>query len=97
MNKKQIIEIITEKRDFLKKKFGFKEIFIFGSIAKNKVKKNSDLDVLVEIEKNEKTYKNHLEAKDFLGKLCNRKIDLVYKDSMHPIIQLEVNHELIKI
>ena len=42
--------LFAHKRE-LRKKYGVKEIGIFGSFARNENRKGSDIDILVEIEK----------------------------------------------
>ena len=57
----------------------------------------SDVDLLVEADKRTKTYLNYLQAKDYFQNLLHRKIDLVYKDSLNPIIQQEIQEGLIEV
>lgn len=49
----KILKIINENKDTIKK-FGVKNIGLFGSYAINKQKKESDIDLLVEFEKGKK-------------------------------------------
>ncbi len=43
-----------KNKAFIKEKFGVKKIGVFGSVARGEAKKGSDVDVLVEFEKDKK-------------------------------------------
>lgn len=66
----------------IKSKFKVKEIGIFGSQIKGRVKKKSDIDILVEFEKGFKTFDNYMELKFYLEELFNCKVDLVLKSAL---------------
>lgn len=59
------------------KKYGVKEIGLFGSYVRNEQKSESDIDILVGFERGKKTFDNYMDLKFFLEDLFNRKIDLV--------------------
>ena len=97
MTRDYIIYTIHSHKPYLEKTFGFKNVFLFGSFASNHTTETSDIDLLVEADKSKKTYSNYLQAKEFLQTIFHRKIDLVYKESLHPLIQEEIQEDLIKI
>jgi len=66
--------------------YGVKEIGLFGSFLTNDVNSNSDIDLLVDIKKESKTFKNFMSLNYFLEKLFGRKVDLVTKQSLSPYI-----------
>lgn len=77
--------IINQLKDYsneIKDKFQVKEIGIFGSQVKNKAKKKSDVDILVEFEEGFKTFDNYMELKFFLEKILKKKVDLVLKSAI---------------
>jgi len=47
MGKKEIINDVREFRKRAEKKFGLEKVFIFGSAARGKMRKDSDIDVLL--------------------------------------------------
>ena len=51
MSLEKILEVLRKHKEDLKKKYGVVRIAIFGSRARGDYKDNSDLDVLVELEK----------------------------------------------
>lgn len=74
LTSKIILEKIKMEREKLKEK-GVKKIGLFGSYAKNRQKRGSDIDLLVKFE--------NINAKNFFGvlflleKLLRRRVDLI--------------------
>lgn len=66
--------------------FGVDRIGLFGSYYKNKTHPNSDIDFLVEIQKERKTFKNFMALAYFLEDLFKKKVDLVTPQSLSPYI-----------
>jgi len=81
INSKKILnEIEKNKKNLLEK--GVKKIGLFGSFAKNKQKKKSDIDFLVEFEKI--TFDNYIDVLIMLKELFKRKIDLIIEGDLRP-------------
>ncbi len=85
-----LLRLLAEKSDPIRK-FGVKQIGIFGSFARGEQKKNSDVDVLVEMERS--TFDTYMGLLFFLEELFGRKVDLVEKDTIKPIIRDRVLRE----
>lgn len=66
------------------KEYGVKRIGLFGSYVKNEQKKHSDVDVLVEFEKEKITFDNYMHLKFFLEDLLGSNVDLVILDDLKP-------------
>ncbi len=64
--------------------YGVKKIGLFGSYLKNRQKKGSDIDFLVEFEN--PTFDNYMELKFFLEKLLGKKVDLVIEANLKPAL-----------
>ena len=77
----KILKIINENKDNIKK-FGVKNIGLFGSYAINKQKKESDIDLLVEFKKGKKTFDNYMDLKFYLENLFDCNVDLVIKEAL---------------
>ena len=74
-DKNEILSELKKYKSILKKKYGIKTIGVFGSIAKGTSKKNSDLDIVVEVEKLKPFLL--LEIKQELERYFNMKVDLI--------------------
>jgi len=55
--------------------YGVKSLALFGSAARDKMRKGSDIDVLVQFEPS--TWKNYIGLKFYLEDLLEREVDLV--------------------
>ncbi len=76
MNKRAVIKILRDNMDNIRK-FGVKRIGIFGSAARDELREDSDIDIVVEFEKGKATFENFGGIVEFLEKLFNREIDLL--------------------
>jgi predicted nucleotidyltransferase len=72
-------------------------MYLYGSFSKDKASSHSDIDLLVKAQREYKKYKNYLEMKRFLQQIFNREVDLVYYDSLNPVIKEDIKEELIEI
>ncbi|MBO1222809.1 MAG: nucleotidyltransferase domain-containing protein [Candidatus Scalindua sediminis] len=70
-------------------------IAVFGSYAKNKQKKRSDIDIFVELKEKYKTFDNFMELKFFLEKIVGRKIDLLIKESIREELKSRIFKEAV--
>lgn len=82
MNIDEILKLIKLNKSLLLKRFGVKDIAVFGSYISGNQRTDSDLDIIVDIEKNCKTFDNFMELKFFLEDLTKIRIDLAIKDSI---------------
>ncbi|OGU66325.1 MAG: hypothetical protein A2499_15620 [Stygiobacter sp. RIFOXYC12_FULL_38_8] len=73
-----IAELRNKKEDILKLAyiFGVKEIRVFGSVARNEQNDNSDIDLLVEMEKNKSLF-DRLDFKHEIEQLLQQKVDVI--------------------
>ena len=63
---------------------GVKKIGLFGSYIRNEQKVGSDIDILVEFEKEKKTFDNYMNLKFFLEDLFKYRVDLVVVEAIKP-------------
>ncbi|MBI3599343.1 MAG: nucleotidyltransferase family protein [Nitrospinae bacterium] len=78
------VEILKQREDVIKKKYGVRKIGIFGSFARGEEKESSDIDVLVNFEEGSKTFDNFMELKFFLEDLFGKRVDLVTVEALRP-------------
>lgn len=62
--------------------FGVLEIGLFGSYVRNQPNLESDIDLLVDIHRGKKTFRNYLNLSYFLEGLFNTKVELITKQSL---------------
>lgn len=95
MNKQQALDLLSQRRDEIAKKFAVKHLALFGSTARGEAREDSDVDVLVEFE-GPATFDGYMGLKFYLEDLFRTKVDLVTKDTvkprMRPIIEKDMIH-----
>lgn len=96
MEKTSDINRIKSKILPILRKSDISRTFIFGSYAKNEQKKNSDLDLLVELKKN-KSLLDLVALKIKLREKLGIKVDVLTSDSLHPDIKKLIQKEKIRI
>jgi predicted nucleotidyltransferase len=88
----EILSLLTDRLESIRG-FGVRELGIFGSFARNEQRATSDVDVLVELDRN--TFDAYMDLLFFLEDLFGRKVDLVVKDTIKPMIRNRVLRETI--
>jgi len=73
-------------------KHGVRNVRVFGSMARNEANEDSDLDLLVELEKGKSGFALGGFLED-VSNLVHRKVDVVTEKSLHPSIRDKVLHE----
>ena len=85
LTQQDILSRLKKQKPLLREKFYVTEISLFGSFARNKANKNSDIDLLVEIDAPLKIYKYTKEALlSYLKELFGKNVDLANPYSLKP-------------
>ncbi len=79
-------EIIKKARPILEKQ-GVKRAALFGSRARGDNKSNSDIDLLIEYEKDNKSLLDFVGLKFSLEDVLKKTVDLLTYDSIHPLLK----------
>ncbi len=91
-----IIEKLRKNKPVVEKKYGVKNLEVFGSYIRGEQKKGSDLDILVEFHRTIDLFK-YIELENFLSKKIGVKVDLVMKDTLKPRIKDRILKEAIPV
>ena len=74
--------------------FGITKLGIFGSVARGENTEDSDIDIVVEVEKPTLSLMHNLH--EALSKLFNNKVDLVrFRKSLRPLLRSNINQEAV--
>jgi predicted nucleotidyltransferase len=91
---REIKKILLAHKQELSEKYGVREIGIFGSYLREENRKNSDIDILVELEKPMGFFK-FVKLERYLSELLGVKVDLVTKNALKPYIGQRILAEVI--
>ncbi len=92
-----IIELkkkLEAKAPFLRETFHVTNIGIFGSYVKGKETASSDIDILVSFERGYKDFFNYMRLKYYLEEIVERKVDLVIKEAVKPMLREKILGEV---
>ncbi len=84
--KQEIISILKENKEDLEKKYKVKRIGVFGSFSRGEEKEGSDIDILVEFTEPVGFFL-FIDLENYLSNLLGKKVDLVTKNALKPIIK----------
>lgn len=91
--KQDVLTILKENHDKIKT-FGVKKLGLFGSFTRGEQQGDSDIDLLVEFEPDQKTFDNFIHLSFLLEDLLKRRVELVTADSLSPYIRSYIINEV---
>lgn len=81
LTSEDILNTLSEKRERIQR-YGVRKIGLFGSFSSNTQGRKSDIDILVEFKRGQKTFDNYMDLKFFLESVFGRRVDLVVKEAL---------------
>lgn len=92
-NIKEIEIIIQKHKKELEEKFGLRKIGIFGSYVRGDQVQDSDIDLLVEIER-PMGFIKFIKLENHLSQILDSKVDIVTKKALKPYIGRRILQEV---
>lgn len=65
---------------------GVARLALFGSVARDEARANSDVDLLVQFSPGQKSYGRFLELSELLESLLHRRVELVTTEALSPFL-----------
>ena len=95
MNREKVIAILKAlSSDYIR--FGVKSLALFGSVARDEARPDSDVDILVEFI-DSPAFAQYMDLKFLLEDALGRQVDLVSRKTLKPQLQSNVEKEVISI
>ena len=94
MNRDNILITLKEHRDSLESKYAVQSIAVFGSVARNQERPDSDIDILVTF-KGPATSARYFGTQFYLEDLLKRRVDLVTSKALRPELKPFIEREAI--
>jgi len=88
----QVIIEIKEKISEILEKNGVKKAALFGSIVRGDYTEKSDIDILIEFE-GDKSLLDLVRLQFLLEEACEKKVDLLTYNSIHPLLKNRILEE----
>lgn len=94
MEREKVLLLLKRRKRRLKK-FGVRSISLFGSVAHNRARKHSDVDLLVEFERPVGLFE-FARLKLYLEELLDRQVDLVTPEALRKELREGILQEAIR-
>ena len=94
VNRHAILERLNAEAPGLRRKYGFRSLAVFGSMARGDDHEGSDVDILVRFD-GKATFDNFMGLKLDLEDLLGRRVDLLTPKCLRPEIEAEIEREAI--
>jgi uncharacterized protein len=85
LSREQAIERLRAAEPEIRE-LGVRRLALFGSVLRNEARPDSDVDVLVEFEPDQKTFDRFLALVDLLERQLEHRVELVTTDALSPFI-----------
>jgi len=96
VNRAIILDLLAQHSEYLRDRFRAKHLALFGSAARDELREDSDIDVLVEFE-GPATFDGYFDMKAYLEGLFGRPVDLVTEKGLKPRARSDVEKDLIRV
>lgn len=96
MDRSTILTLLSEHQGEIRERFGATRLALFGSAARNDLRVDSDIDVLVEFD-GPATFARYFDLKAYLEQLLGRPVDLVTDKGLKPRARRHVEKDLIRV
>jgi len=94
MERAGILDFLQRNKQKLAKDFGVTKIGLFGSYARGEAREDSDIDIAVEMDSDNK-FRSFFALKHFLEEEFGRRVDLGIESSIKPIAYRRIKEEII--
>jgi predicted nucleotidyltransferase len=94
MERDKVLALLKRRKRRLKK-FGVSSLSLFGSVARNQARQNSDIDILVDFEKPIGLFE-FARLQLYLEETLGRKVDLVTPDALRKELREDILREAIR-
>jgi len=96
MQREVALAILRDHADELKSSYDVRTLSLFGSVARDEARPESDVDVLVEFV-GAPTFSGYMDLKFRLEELFGRRVDLVTVGGLRPRVRPYVERDLIRV
>ncbi len=95
-SKEHILSLLAGRREDILARFGVKRLGVFGSAARDDMRSDSDVDVLVEFQ-GAATFDRYMDLKAYLEDLIGTSVDLVTEAALKPRMRPLIEKDLVRV
>ena len=94
MNREQIIQILKKFKEENKERYNIQGLGVFGSVAKDCISENSDIDIVVNLTRQD--FFELIGIKQELEEILHYPVDVIsYRESMSPFLKKRIDDEAV--
>jgi len=95
MTKKEILYYLTQNKEYFFQRFGIVKMGLFGSYSRGEAREDSDIDILIELDKNTKNiYKNKRILKNELEQHFQKRVDIAREKYLRPLARETIMEDI---
>lgn len=95
ISKEQILGFFKEHKQEFEQHYGVKSIGLFGSIVRDELREDSDIDIAIEMDLAKKNLRNFMAFQKLLEEEFGRRIDLGIESSLKDFVRRRIAKEII--
>ncbi|MGQ0835999.1 MAG: nucleotidyltransferase family protein [Gammaproteobacteria bacterium] len=96
MNRQQVLSVIGGRSAEIRQRFGVSRLSVFGSAARDEMRDDSDIDILVAFSR-PATLDAYMDLKFFLESLLGTSVDLITEKGLRKEIRGIVEKEAVRV
>ena len=96
VNRQEILDLLSRHKPELAKRYGVRDLALFGSSARDTAREDSDIDILVSFD-GPATSRRYFGVQFYLEDLLGRPVDLVTDKALRPELRPYVEREAIHV
>ena len=96
MRRAEVIAVLGAHREEIASRFGVRSLSLFGSVARDEARPDSDVDLVVEFE-GPTTFDGHMGLLIFLEDLLGRRVDVVTAKGLKPRLRPLIDQDLVRV
>ncbi len=79
------------------KQLGIERLFLFGSVARNEARENSDVDLFFDYQKGRLDLFDLMDIKERASTILGRRADIMTRDSIHHMLRLRIEQSAVPV
>jgi predicted nucleotidyltransferase len=96
MNRAEVIQVLKRHEAELKK-LGVEHLFLFGSVARDDAKDDSDIDLFFDHQKGRLGLYELMDVKERAQKILGRSTDIMTRASLHPMLRERIEETALRV
>jgi hypothetical protein len=96
MNRAEVIQAL-KRHEVELKKLGVEHLFLFGSVARDDAKDDSDIDLFFDHQKGRLGLYELMDVKERAQKILGRSTDIMTRASLHPALRERIEETALRV